>query len=583
MAGRATASSSRAAGRAAWLPVLAAGLAAAVYVNALANPFVYDDHATVLTNPSLADLRNWRFVLVYSLFRPAVNVSYAIDRALWGFRPLGFHLTNLILHVINVLLLFRFVRLTVLVRPSMAGADATAQASRLAAFGASALFAVHPLMTEAVGYVSGRSEVLCGTFFLSALLLMRTGVLTGGIRWLLAGGAAFLLALASKETAAVFPVVFAAYERLCLPGSADDRRRRLWRIHVPLIALVTVAAAARLTMLLRAERQIAGGAWSAILTQITVVPRYLGLLVVPVGQSIVHPVRQISSPLDPWMLLSAALLAAVAIGAWRLRHRAPFAAFGVLWFFLVLAPSSSVVALRESMAEHRAYLACCGLFIASGAALARWAGSGRAVRRPSARGFAAVALMVVVLGALTVRRNYVWSSPIVLWAEAASSAPMYWEAHYSLGDALREQGRCAEAIDEYRVVIGLRPDHRDALNNLGICLAETGRPTDAREAFERALTVDPGFARAETNLGGLALLEQDPARARRHFERALSLDPSNIPARRQLASLYETVFGNPAEAARLCREILAIAPQTPGASECVARNEGKQPSAGGAR
>jgi hypothetical protein len=113
MAARETASSSRAPGRAAWLPVLAAGLAAAVYLNALDNPFVYDDHATVLTNPSLVDLRNWRFVLVYSLFRPVVNVSYGIDRALWGFQPLGFHLTNLILHVVNVMLLFRFVRLTV--------------------------------------------------------------------------------------------------------------------------------------------------------------------------------------------------------------------------------------------------------------------------------------------------------------------------------------------------------------------------------------------------------------------------------------------------------------------------------------
>jgi len=313
------------------------------------------------------------------------------------------------------------------------------------------------------------------------------------------------------------------------------------------------------------------------------VPRYLGLLLVPAGQSIVHPVRQISSVLDPWLLLSAALLAGIAIVAWRLRHRAPLAAFGVLWFFLVLAPSSSVVALRESMAEHRAYLASCGLFIVAGAALARWAGSERAARGAAARGFAAVALVVIVLGALTVQRNHVWSSSIALWAEAAGRAPMYWEPHYSLGDALREQRRCKEAIEEYRVVIDLRPGHRDALNNLGICLAETGQLSAAREAFERALTVDPGFARAETNLGGLALLEQDPARARQHFERALALDPSSVPARRQLASLYETVFGNPAEAARLCREILAIAPQTPGAAECVARNEGKQPSGTGAR
>lgn len=87
MAGRDTAPASHAAGRNGWLPALAAGLAVAVYLNALDNPFVYDDHATVLNNPSLPDPRNWRFVLVYSLFRPVVNVSYALDYALWGARP----------------------------------------------------------------------------------------------------------------------------------------------------------------------------------------------------------------------------------------------------------------------------------------------------------------------------------------------------------------------------------------------------------------------------------------------------------------------------------------------------------------
>jgi tetratricopeptide (TPR) repeat protein len=580
MAARERASSSRADGRAAWLPVLAAGLAAAVYLNALDNPFVYDDHATVLTNPSLVDLRNWRFVLVYSLFRPVVNVSYALDRALWGFQPFGFHVTNAILHALNVLLLFRFVRLAVTDHEGTASpADVSTRTARVAAFGASALLAVHPMMTEAVGYVSGRSEVLCGTFFLSALILMRKGLLTGGTRWLPAGFVTFLLALASKETAAAFPFVLLAYDRLCLPGSADDRRRRLWRVHVPLIALVVVAAAGRLVILLQAERQIAGGMWTTLLTQITVVPRYIGLLLVPVGQSVVHPVRQIESPLDPLMLASAALLAAVALAAWSLRRRAPLAVIGLLWFILVLAPSSSVIALRESMSEHRVYLASAGLFIVAGVALARWVRSGRSVARP----WAVMAIALAVLGALTIQRNRVWASPIALWTEAAERAPMYWEPHYSLGDALREQRRCGEAIGEYRAVVAMRPDHRDALNNLGICLAETGQLAAAREAFERALAVDPGFARAETNLGGLALLERDPQRARRHFERALVLDPASVTARRQLATLHETVLGNPAEAARLCREILAIAPQTPGAAECVARNEAKGRSGTDAR
>jgi cytochrome c-type biogenesis protein CcmH/NrfG len=596
MAARETASASRAAGQARWLPALAAGLAALVYLNALDNPFVYDDHATVLNNPSLPDPGNWRFVLVYSLFRPVVNVSYALDYALWETRPFGYHLTNLVLHILNVLLLYRLTWLTARDGTGQGRPFAdVAPSTRLLAFAAAALFAVHPLMTEAVGYVSGRSEVICGTFFLAALLLLRRGLVDGRAeqappprvarreRWLAAGVVTFLLALASKETAVMLPFVFFAYERLCLAGSPEDRRRRAWRIHTPLMGLVVVAAAARLATLVLAERPMPGAPWQTILTHVTVVIRYLGLLVLPVSQSIVHPVRQITSALDPALLMAVAVLLAIFFGAWGLRRRAPLVTFGMFWFFLVLLPSSSVVSLRESMAEHRVYLASCGLFVAAGAAIVWRASTAPRAARAGRTTWSILSIVLAALAVLTVQRNLVWASPVALWANAAQRAPDYWEAHYVLGDALREQGRCQDAIDEYRLVTQLRPGHRDAYNNLGICLAETGRLAEAGEAFARALAVDPRFARAETNLGGLALLENDPERARQHFERALALDPSSLAARRQLASLYETTFNNPAEASRLCREMLAIAPRAPGAAECVARNEARLPPGPGAR
>ena len=131
------------------------------------------------------------------------------------------------------------------------------------------------------------------------------------------------------------------------------------------------------------------------------------------------------------------------------------------------------------------------------------------------------------------------------------------------------------AIEQYRLVGRLRPSSRDAFNNLGICLAQTRQLDAAREAFDRALAIDPSFARAHNNLGGLALLAGTPQEARRQFERALAIDPANIVARRQLASLFETVFDEPAEAARLCREIREIDSRVPGAADCVARNEAK--------
>ena len=134
----------------------AALLGGLVYLNALHNPFVYDDYHTVVANASITDLTNVRAIVLGALTRPIVNFSYAVDRAIWGPRPFGFHVTNVLLHMLNVVLLFQLAR--------QLGKDT------LAAFAAAALFAVHPMMTEAVGYISGRSEVLCATFFLLALM-----------------------------------------------------------------------------------------------------------------------------------------------------------------------------------------------------------------------------------------------------------------------------------------------------------------------------------------------------------------------------------------------------------------------------
>jgi hypothetical protein len=138
-----------------------------VYANALDNPFVYDDRDTVVSNPSLVDLANVEFILVYSPFRPLLNASYALDRRLWDYRPFGYHLTNVALHALAVVLLFHLLIAGLTDSRSRGrsgrdsrGADAT-DAIPWAAFIGAAIFAVHPLMTEAVAYISGRSEALC--------------------------------------------------------------------------------------------------------------------------------------------------------------------------------------------------------------------------------------------------------------------------------------------------------------------------------------------------------------------------------------------------------------------------------------
>jgi protein O-mannosyl-transferase len=557
-------------------------LACAVYLNALDNPFVYDDNFTVTRNPSIVDLGNVRYLLGYTPFRPVVNISYAIDLAIWGYHQVGFHLTNIALHAAVSILLYQLLRRLVADRRAHFGLPSDRQtdlADTWAAFVPAAIFAVHPVFTEAVAYVSGRSEVLCALFCLSSLLCARRAMLPGTphprarnatVGAFVCGALAFL----SKEVAAALPVVLIGYDWLLLTGSSEARHRRLRRIFIPLLVVLLAGGVFRIRSLVGRDAIIAESPLLNLLTQSIVLWRYIGLLIFPVGQSIMHGTRTVVSVFDARALIAAAGLIGVAALAWRLRRRLPLVPFGVIWFFAALAPSSTIVTLWEGMAEHRVYFAAAGLSVSSLAFTLR-AGRELAVHRTRLGNAYAVAFagVMAALSCLTLIRNDVWASPIQLWAEAALAAPERWEPQYALGDSLREAGDCPAAIVHYQATLHLSPGHRDARTNLGICLAQTGRLAEAKVAFNEVLKVDPSFARAYTNLGSVAFVSGDHAAARDYYMKAISLENTNVVARMQLARVYEETFHDYRAAARLCAEVQAIAPATPGASECIQRNQ----------
>ena len=495
-------------------------LAVLVYSNALRNPFVYDDHRMVVENPSLRDLGNPLFVLVFQPFRPAVNASYALDHALWGLEPFGYHLTSLLLHCLNVALLFRLIASLPGTGASGPQAAAAARApGRGVAALAAALFAVHPMGTESVGYVASRSGVLCTSFVLVSLLCFQRVLAAAPAArrrlWLAGGLAAFALALAAKETAAMLPVALVLADQLLLPAADPRRRARFLRFHAPLLALVAVGAWIRLQAYVSAEASAPPHAFAEnLLTQFGVVWRYLALFFAPVGQSLVHEVPEVETLASPEALrgaLAGAGLLALAIACWSVRRRQPVAAFGMLWFLLMMVPSSAIP-LPEPSAEHRTYLASGGLFLALASLLAQ---ALRALALPPARAravaWAGALSLLAALSVLTLARNRVWSDPVRLWADAARKAPRVFAPHYQLARALHERGDCAAAVPHYQRAVELVPRYLDARNNLGICLAETGRLEDARRAFLETLARDPAYPRARNNLRTLAELEASQA------------------------------------------------------------------------
>jgi tetratricopeptide (TPR) repeat protein len=465
-------------------------LAGLVYLNALHNPFVYDDYRTIVANTSIQSGAGLRAIVLHDVKRPVVNVSYAIDRALWGPSPLGFHVTNVLLHMLNVGLLFYLsLRLT---------------GDRVAAFAGAALFGVHPVMTEAVGYISGRSELLCATFFLPAVLCGRRWLRGDHARWAALSIAFWAAALAAKETAAMFPFVLLALDWFAGEGAPEARRRRLMTVHAPLIGFTIVAGVARLALLALVEYPGQVGIhWRYLLLELDVVRRYLWLMVNPRGQTIFHAVVPVGGLLEARALSAiAAVGVMIAVGC-RLRRVEWPAGFGIFWFLLLLVPSSALAVLDqgEPMAEHRVYLASVGLFLAAGIAIGRlksWLDRAGVAPRSLAR--AALVVVLMSLATLTVLRNSVWANPVTLMRESVDLAPSHYRPRLLLGEALQDTGRRADAVEEFRTAIRLRPGDPMGYVKLGRCLAEMGRLAEARSALVEALRVDPRNALAAQSL-----------------------------------------------------------------------------------
>ena len=567
--------------------LILAAMAIGVYLNALDNPFVYDDFFTVTGNPSIASAADPRWTLVYMPFRPVINFSYAADHALWGYRPFGYHVTNVLLHAAVSLLLFAFLRRLLGGARRAAGRELDSTgADTWTAFAGAALFAVHPIQSETAGYVSSRSEILCCLFILGALLFARVakGALppdsnvAPGLRrraFATVGACACgLLAMLSKEVAAALPVLFIAHDWLLLPGDLAPKRRRLVRVLIPAAVITLGLLVYRVRLLAGVDASLAKAPVLNVLTQSIVIWRYLVMMVVPAGQTIMHQTHTVTTLADPLGILAALGLVALLAAAYAARRASPLYLLGAIWWFACIAPSSSIIALREGMAEHRVYVASAGVAMVVTAAIAQL------IRRPAASAgrvplawTTGLVVLLAVCSALTIRRNMVWDSPVSVWEEARRSAPEMWEARYALGDALREAGDCPGAMVEYEAVLQKRPQNREATTNLGVCLGQIGRFPEAESAFRRAIAIDPTWARGYTNLAAIASLEGDSEQARDYYQRAIVVDPRNVHARVQLARIYEEVLRDYDRAARMCEEARAISPTTAGMVECIERNQ----------
>jgi tetratricopeptide (TPR) repeat protein len=587
--------------------LLAASLAATVaaYGRVLPGEFQFDDERNIERNLDVKEPGRLASPEAWTLAkRPLTTVTFAANYAVGALGPVGYHATNLALHLAAALLVFLLTRVT--------ARSAGLESPSAVAAAVASLFALHPLQTESVSYVVQRSETLASLLYLGALLLLlqaerqaaawRAALTYGG------GLVAAAAALAAKPVAATLPLAYLLHAQ-AFPAPEAARLRlggRLLRA-APLLALSSVAAWQGLHVSSgssHAGLAIPGLApVEYVLTQGRVVFRYLSLLTLPVGQNVDPDVAVSRSLLEPGTLAAALGLVALAVASvatlWRRVGGASgrwsgvarVSAFGFLWFLLVLLPSS-LVPLADVMAEHRAYLASWGVLLAAVAAV-RAAADDLGLGLPART--AALAAVLATLAAATWNRNAVWETKVALWSDAAEKSPAKPRPFANLAWSLSLRDDHARALGPYERALRLGPDEHlraEILRNLGSTLAQMGRHGEAAAALEeaaadpdveadarsllamslverrlldaaaeqvrRALQIDPDHGAARNTLGQILLARQDPAAALEQFRIAVRLDP-DVPERRFNVALSLERLGRVEEACAAWREYLAIA------------------------
>ncbi|HEV2970217.1 MAG TPA: tetratricopeptide repeat protein [Pirellulales bacterium] len=536
--------------------VIVAAVAAA-YCNSFSGAMVFDDRAWILENSSIQQLSSIGDILLPRNAaavggRPVVSLTLALNHALGGTDPVGYHIVNLCIHALAALVLFGIVRRTLLL-PKLR--ERFGSAATPLALAVALVWAVHPLQTAAVTYIIQRTESLMGLFYLLTLYCVIRGATAMESRsvrrslWYAGAVAACLLGMVTKEVMFTAPLLVLLYDWMFLSGSvrkALARRRGLY---------ASMAATWSFGLLMLWMTDFHGGTTgpgvdtfspqSYLLTQPGVILHYLQTAFWPAGLSLDYnwrPAESIAQVAVPGTIIIA-LLGLTVVG---LIKRSALGFLGAA-FFLILVPTSSIIPIKDAAFDHRMFLPLAALvsLVVIGA-YALW---DRLAPRAEEPGLAdwlirvglpagLVAIATVALGWGTFVRNKDYRSEEAIWRDVLAKYPDNWRAYASLGYAALSAQDKSNAIALFAKAEQLNPKDSQVQLNLGNLAADRGKIDEAIDHYEQSLKLTPQSAKAQYNLG-LALAKKgkiDDAIA--HYQEALKLDPENPETHNNLADLF---------------------------------------------
>jgi protein O-mannosyl-transferase len=551
-----------------WRLCILALAGALVYSNSLSGPFIFDDTVSVVDNASIRDgLASAAFSPPREMptsGRPIVNASLAINYALGGLAVRGYHIWNIAVHIVCALLLFACARLT-LQRPTMPGW--LARRSTDAAFAIALIWVLHPLNTEAVDYVTQRTESMMAALFLLTIYSSARAIGSRDRRlWQAAAVMSCAAGMGCKESMVTAPLVVVLYDAAFVFGSLRRALSGRWRFYGCLAAtwLVLVFVLSGGPRIRSAGFSAGLSPWTYLLNQTMMIARYLRLSFWPDSLVLHYGWPRALTLSDVWPYAGLVVLIAVVtlVALWR----RPALGFLGAWFFITLAPASSIVPIATEVgAERRMYLPLMALVALAAIGLA-WATEPFARRRAIA--LALLLIAAAPLAAATLARNREYASALIMAQTVVDRWPTPL-AESMLGQELAIAGRHDEAMTHLRTAA---PGYPRARYHLGGELFNAGRIDEAMPELQAFVSAEPALVeavQARILLGRGFMLRRQWPQAEEQFRLVLTMMPPADPTRTTVAGvLADTLFQEERfdEAASHYRAYLAARPTDGGAA-----------------
>ncbi|MDD5530413.1 MAG: tetratricopeptide repeat protein [bacterium] len=607
-----------------------------VYANSFRNEFVYDDGTLVnnyikdwhnffklfsmdvfCTTKSLIK-NNFPQEILFYYYRPLQSISYMCDYLLWKLNPAGYHLTNLLWHLLTAMLVYFLVNLI------SRGVLTLRNHNEKVALITGLLFVIHPIHTEAVTYISGRTDLMASSFILLAFILyikyvsartFPSVILNGakrnepacgrqGIYFLQRDSSSpstkqkadeqvdsataneagcpfvsndkrarlyyagsifsFILALLSKETAIMFPFILILYDYSLGRTSAPKLREKIIYHYSPFFIIILAYVWLRLYVLNFGSWPQSGiNLYLRGLTALKSIILYIKLLFLPFDLHMDRTIDTATSLLNPMVLGSIALLIIIGIAIKKAYNKNyKIVLFGAIWFLIFFIPTSQIVAsLPRGMLEHWAYLPSIGIFMILAIGILKM------FELPSVADSKSIIIPVFtvilsIYAGLSIRQNTVWENGITLNQNMLKYHPENIAAQANLGNTYASKGMPDEAIREYKKALKIDPTSSDIHNNLASVYGNSGLFDEAMKELEEALKLNPYSATTYSNIGSVYLSKGLLDDAIKEYKKALILNPNYPETHNNLGNTYVNK-GNIDEAIKEYKESLRLNPISP--------------------